>query len=252
MYRSIQKLSLILLLLMSSTRLFAAVATLDWSDYVADWSPGATSFTATNISGTGINATITLTMVGSGTFSTNYPAIGFAPISDSLYNDDLQINVNSFTSKTADSVNVSIVFSKPVSNVVLPFHDVDRGAGTSTYTFVDVITFLPPSPSPVSLTGTPGNNQTSGTFQVYGTKSTGDHTDAGNATATFGSAQLTSYGFNYSSNNTKSQADPTAQAIGLGDITFTYTIVPEAGNVAGLFLVGMALCYSRKWLSKGV
>ena len=140
-------------------------------------------------------------------------------------------------------IPVTVFFSKPVSNLIFSFYDVDGNNATAAQSFNDQVTNIfglgtgGGSVAPISLTGSSSNAVSNGGFLANNTPSA-NNTNGGNATVTFGNTPITQFTFTYT--------DPAAvnggtahnaqQIIALGDLTFT--TVPEPSTWACFVMAG--------------
>ena len=152
-------------------------------------------------------------------------------------------------------IPVTIFFSKPVSNLIFSFYDIDGTAGTpasgntpATLPFNDRISgifglgtggaLVPP----ISLT--PGSTNTSsldstngGSFSATNNLNAQNASGA-NATVTFGNTPITQFSFTYTdvAADTGGAAHSATQIISLGNLTFT--TVPEPSTWACFVMAG--------------
>jgi hypothetical protein len=255
-----------------------AAVQLDWNavDWTQSWTPGTSgnatvSQTFQNVQGSGIAVTLTLT-TGPNTSvnadglatggSNNIPLpddLSGAPLTNGTSGQQaLMVDAN-FSNINNDYITFTISFSKPVQGVNFNIWDIDYGNrssnGTTSY-YRDVIsTFSANGAAPTGLTLTAvgsdvqANNTTdvlrgiatNGSTSNWGNEN--DTTNKGNGKVDFGSQQVTSVSFRYSSDYAgPSGTNSTLQRIALDDINFTLvTAVPEpsAALLGGLGLLGL-------------
>ena len=156
---------------------------------------------------------------------------GLSPVQNAL---TLKLDLTSQAQAVTITFNFSALYPQGVNNVSFSIFDVDfaSSSGNSGANFQDQIRNITATTvggatiSPLSITTSSANALTgSGLGQVVtGIATAGDTTSAGNVLIDFGTAAITSFTFTYGSGS-GTNADPTAQHIAIGDISFTP--VPE-------------------------
>jgi hypothetical protein len=150
----------------------------------------------------------------------------------------IMLDLTSNTQSVTISVNFSGQYTQGVKNVSFSIFDVDfanvNGANGAKFTDeIRSVVGVAPDGSLVAGTLTPSaDNSLAGTgfnAVVDGVNTTSDTgagsaSNGGNVTVSFGNAAITSFTFVYGSGST-APADPTAQHVGISDISFTP--VPE-------------------------
>lgn len=236
--------------------------TLDWSSsFSPAWSDGTVSRTATNVSASGVNVSVSITNSQAGTYQqvtsgVNAPAVNnnnnrpnFFILAGST--DALEIDVD-WTSNTAH-VDVVYSFSQPIFHLVFRVGDIDKSSATST-SYFDRVTVtglngatsvLPKTITAVNATGNylaiSGNsvyaNTTSGVGGNAGTNTTANSSQQGTAEINFGPQGVTQVTVRYD-NHPSAQANPALQAIAIGNMSWSLTSLPVdlisfAGKVDG-------------------
>lgn len=238
MRRTTLRLALVLATTLMATQARAVV--LDWDSVT--WTAGSLS-NSYNIDPAVAGNDITVTVGGStaqlgldGGVQT--PALtqnvtgGLSPAQNAL---TLNLDLTNQTQAVTITINFSALYAQGVDNVSFSIFDVDfaNTPGNSGANFQDQIRNITATTvggatigatittsSANQLFGTPGSV---GQY-VDGISTAADTTNAGNVMISFGSNAITSLTFTYGSGS-GTNADPTAQHIGIGDISFTP--VPE-------------------------
>ena len=218
----------------------AQAIVLDWD--TVTWANGSLS-NSYNIDPAFAGNDVTVTVAGNtaqlGSESTGQltPAIttnvtgGLSPVQNAL---TLNLDLANQSQTVTITVNFSTLYPQGVNNVSFSIFDVDFASspGGSGANFQDQISNITATTvggsiiSPFSIT-TSADNTLSGsglTQVVTGNATANDTTSAGNVLINFGTNAITSFTFTYGS-GTGTNADPTAQHIAIGDISFTP--VPE-------------------------
>ena len=241
----------------------ASAVTLDWD--TVSWTPGSLT-NSYDIDPSAAGNDVTLTVSGdTGQLGTEQvfpfpqtPALttnlqgGLVTAKNSL---TLMLDLANQTQNVVVTVNFSAQYSAGVTNVSFTIFDVDyaniSGAGGAKFQdelssiralSIDGVTLIAPI-----ITVSP-NNTLSGTGlnQVVDGNTTTNDTGAGsgsaNVTISFGANAIKSFTFVYGSGS-DTPADPTAQHIGIGDITFTAVpeINPTWGAVASCLLAAVLI-----------
>jgi hypothetical protein len=251
---------------------------LDWD--LLTWTPGATNTTYSNLNGSGIDVTISLSITGAAFIPYNGidgPSInnrlggdaGGNPggdHTDALGNaspDSLFLHMDATSDNRLNSyIDVSISFTRNgsgvgVRGVNFSLFDIDRGSGTSpNYTFDDTIERISGSLAGQSVAATVSGgsgiittpNQATGTPGITTTTYTGNINSADLPSSVlnvgWGTQFVDTVSFRYSSGD-RAQGNPTAQGISLSDIAF-YP-VPEASTwTAGIALSALCAAYALR------
>lgn len=249
-FKKVGQFGVILFLVIPNTSLIYA-SVLDWNS--VNWTAGGTSQTFTNVDGSGVDISITITpdFVGGGSngawLTSGVPddttfLTGGTPGEESLY-----MPVNFGTRSGRQSLRIDVTFSAEVSNVSYNVFDVDLLSGQfqdrlDQYSASDGTSSF----SPTVTTGVT-NTLAGGGSRVQGTSLASDSTGDGTVNFDYGSNGITSFTFRYRSGSS-APSNPGQQWIGLHDINF---IVPEMNTViAGVVLVvlGMVFSYRRFFL----
>jgi hypothetical protein len=160
----------------------------------------------------------------------------------------------------AETIIVTITFSRLVTINALPIFDIDVFGGNSfqdqirnisatdgTNTYFGNLTATNAAFVTTNNSGTAAADFTAVLNSGTGGNGAGNQTSDGTGTISFGSNAVNSVTFTYG-NGTGAIANPTSQHVALGDINFT--VIPEPSQiVVALFLVGTAAGYS--WRKKG-
>ncbi|WP_309380713.1 PEP-CTERM sorting domain-containing protein [Cerasicoccus frondis] len=201
--------------------------TLDWNSL--SWTPGSTSQTFTNVDGSGVDVTVS---ISGGTFLGGYPRLstditGGGPAGQNY----LMMLINE--SSSGNGATVSIQFSSDVESLSLGMFDVDTGTGGFySRSFRDQITF---ADAPDSLTGSSANLVVNSTT-VLGLYENANNSANGNVNASYSGAR-NNVTFFYGA-GPFTQSNPAQQGISLSDMTFTYVSpIPEPST----YLIGAAL-----------
>ena len=143
-------------------------------------------------------------------------------------------------------ISVTVFFSKPVSNLIFSFYDVDASAAGSTTPFNDYVTNISGRGTggatvvPTGLTPGVANTASLGsTFGSFtGTGTSNQNVADGNGTVTFGPTPITQFTFTYTDTaaNPGGAAHSATQIIALGNLTFT--TVPEPSTWACFAMAG--------------
>ncbi len=209
----------------------AQTYTLDWSSSFAPvWGAQATSGTATNIGGSGVNCSVAMTSTGTAsTFISPYPRVNGA--SDLVVGGSaasMEIDMN-FTTN-AQYMQVVYTFSSAVNNLTFNIADIDKQTTTST-TYGDRVTVtgangattvLPTlsKSDPTSTIVTIASNIAQCAASGAGGTSASTTTDQrGTVIVNFGVSALTSITIRYD-NVVGTQANPALQAIAIGNMSF--------------------------------
>ncbi len=222
----------------------ANAQTLNWgSSFSPAWATSAVSGAASNISGTGINSNVSVSISGgaytyaNGVSGSLSPTVSGATATVPSSAQRLQVGVN-FASNT-DSCIITYNFTSLITGVSFRIVDIDKLNATS-FSYVDKITvrgsngsstFLPTitkydaatDPNFLIISGNVVNaNPTSG--QAGNTAS--DATDQrGTVTVNFGTAAINSITIRYD-NQAAAQANPGVQFIAVGNMSFTQAVLP--------------------------
>jgi hypothetical protein len=243
------------LLLVGATSLQGIV--LDWA--TNPW-PGGTSATFTDVDGSGIDVSVSLTLEG-GAWHQPLQSSG----GNLIVFPDWSTNV-----QTTSYVDVTISFSQPVVGFSLSFLDVDRGPQTGGGNWVwrqGGWVFIPPSYAwqDIIERARGFNNSNLVSYATATTVGSGivqsgsptnlawtavqDSNWAPNSQLALNwSGVVDTISYRYSSGST-AQSDPFAQVIGMSGFTF-YSAVPEAGTVvtAALMLLGLGAFSARRYV----
>ncbi|MCS3795141.1 T9SS type A sorting domain-containing protein [Niastella sp. OAS944] len=224
--------------------------TLDWSSsFSPTWADGAVSRTANNVSGSGVNVSVSITNSQAGTYQqvtngVNAPAVNnnngrsnFFLLAGST--DALEIDVD-WTSNTA-YVDVVYNFSQPIYHLVFRVGDIDKASATSTSYFDRVtvtglngaaavlpktITAVNPAGNYLTISGNSAYaNTTSGVGGNAGTNSTANNSQQGTAEINFGAQGVTRVTVRYD-NHPSALANPALQAIAIGNMSWSLTSLP--------------------------
>lgn len=218
----------------------ARAVTLDWD--VVNWTDRFSNSFNVDPASAGNDVTVSVTGATAqlGTESTGEltPALttniagGLSPIQKTL---TLFVDFSSQSQTITVTVDFSALYAQGVESVSFSIFDVDfanqNGNGANfqdqlrsiTATGIDGSLIAPTITTSAAntLTGTGFNQIVTGTATAV---DTGTGSEAGNVTINFGTSAIRSFTFTYGG-GTNTQTDPTAQHIGLYDITFTP--VPE-------------------------
>lgn len=227
------------------------VRTLNWNtSFSPAWADGATSGTATNIGGSGVNANVDISKVG-GTWRTSLLTAGGAqtPTKNGSYtvgtmsapnNLMLALDFNSVN----DYAEVNITFSSAIYNVSFSIGDIDRyfrnrndfmdevvvqaNAGTAHPTF-GRFTTDPNFPNQLQFSGDTvrvnSNGNLSGNAGPAGYPTIFDALEqAGTATVSFGTAPINTLRISYRS-AAGTISNPSVQAIAISNISFMRLVV---------------------------
>lgn len=213
---------------------------LDWSQVT--WNTGSPSQTFSDVQGSGIDISISTTLAG-GFYNT--------PIQDN--NQNLNLFPDWYSNNGASSyIDVTIRFTRTVTNVSFSFEDMDRGnisgSRPTRYYWEDVIERA--SGWNGSSLVTPTATDVGSNILVDTTSQPGNVLYRGNTNLNWspdGSFTLNweqpvdTVSFRYSSGS-RAQSNPAAQVIGISNISF-HSAVPEAGTLwfGALLLAALAL-----------
>ncbi|MEM6821785.1 MAG: hypothetical protein AAF558_07600 [Verrucomicrobiota bacterium] len=229
---------------------------LDWNNVA--WNSGDLT-NSYDVDGDSVND-ITITV--SPDFTTNSPPTGaftnlsssgqFSPVRDAVFtgggganNQNLYLGVD-FGNRN-QLITVTVAFTQTVTDVSFTLFDVDFNFGQ----FRDIISLASATDGITNFTGnfTTGTSHQVAPFNlggqpfVFGNGGSANTSSAGNLGIDFGTDQINSFSFNYSSTPTfigdgGTPTNPGVQGIGLHDINFT--VVPEVeGFVAVALMCGL-------------
>ncbi len=220
------------------------------SSFSPAWTAGGTSGTASNISGSGINSTLSMALTGSGSFSSPYPRVNNNNSNSADFvvqgsTDALEIDVN-FGNRTS-YIDITYTFSAAVQNLNFSIADIDRPGGGSPWTYVDQITVSGNGPAGAVTPTLSKYNSASNIFVISGNTGTGNTAAGGNNVASltqnssdqdgtmvvdFAGYAVTSITIRYTTlNSALVNSNPGLQAIALGNMTFKKAIAPVTSNV---------------------
>jgi Secretion system C-terminal sorting domain len=212
---------------------------LDWgSSFSPAWTAGATSRTATNIGGSGINCTVAMSISGSGAFDPGYPQVNVNNANNALFevqssSDAIEIDQN-LGNRTSSSVT-TFSFSSAVQNLQFGISDVDFPGGGTPWDYVDVVTITGTGPSGAVVPVLTKFNPASNIFNIAGNVATANTAGAGNVASLnqnapdqngtlfvdFGTGAITSVTITYGVPNIAGvRTNPRLQAIAIGNISF--------------------------------
>lgn len=229
------------------------------SSFSPAWSAGSTSGTATNINGSGVNCTLSLTFNGSGSFSSPYPRVnsnnttsGDFQVQNSTDAMEIDLNLGSKTSY----VDITYTFSKAVQNVSFGISDIDRPNGGSPWTYVDQITVTGAGAAGTVTPTLTKYNSSSSIVTIAGNVATGNTGSGGGSVASlaqnnsdqdgtvfvsFGGNSVTSITIRYTTvNSSLVNNNPGLQAIAIGNVTFQKSVAPTTSNVTTTGIVNTA------------
>lgn len=212
--------------------------TLNWaSSFSPAWSNGATSGTATNIGGSGINSSVSMVMSG-GVYATSHSGSGIQTptvsgsdfvVANSSANLEVSVNYSSPTQYT----DITISFSTAVKEVIFEIGDIDKSSPNDlshldkvVVTGTDGTTAYLPVLSKYDAVTDPnflivsGNTANVNTTDGQGGNSLSTSADQkGTVVVDFGGASITALTIRFE-NATGAHNNPTVQAIGIGNVTF--------------------------------
>ncbi len=212
---------------------------LNWlTSYIPSWSNGNTNGTATNINSTGVNCTTAISISGGsftlalGSSGSQTPTVSGATFTVPGSSNRLQLTPN-FANNTNYS-NIVMTFSTFVTNVAFRVVDIDKSSATST-TYFDRVTITgSDGVSTYNATVTKydavtdpnflvvsGNMARANTTSGQGGNTASDASDQrGTINVSFGSTAIKTVTIRYD-NAAGADANPAAQAIGIGSFSFT-------------------------------
>lgn len=218
---------------------------LNWAaSFSPTWSDGNTNGNASNVGGSGINCTATLTMVGGGVFTNalggsgaQTPTVSGATFTIPATTNRIQVTPN-FSSNTS-YVNIVLSFSSYTTNVTFKIVDIDKNnPNTNNYydrvtvTGTDGVTTYNASLSKYDAVTDPnflvisGNSASVNTTNGQADNTASDATDQrGTINVSFGSAVINSITIRYD-NAPGSISNPAAQAIAVGSVSFNASTLP--------------------------
>jgi len=227
-----------LILILSVQHTIAQTVTLDWGNSIHNgWSNGATSGSANNIGGSGVNAAI---VIKNSQTATN-PYTGFTLFTSPSVTTSYVSALNSTAKGLAAGVNwdsktrtadITIKFSQVVKSVKFNVADIDKLSTTST-SYIDVVTVtgfkggvavtnptLTKLVSTTTIFSIAGNKATAAPTSGQGGTANSSSTDQGGTVVVdFSTTQLDSVNVHYG-NHTNADNDPGQQFILLGGIAF--------------------------------
>lgn len=208
---------------------------LDWSQVT--WNTGSPSQTFSNVQGSGIDVSISTALAGGGYNS---------PVQDNNQNLILFPDWSS-NNGAVSYIDVTIRFTRTVTNVSFSFEDMDRGNRTSywgtQFAWEDIIeqaygwndtTRVTPTATNIGSDVLVDSNSRPGDV-LYRGNSNLDWSPDGSFTLNW-EQPVDTIAFRYSSGS-RAQSNPAAQVIGISNISF-HSAVPEAGTLwFGAFLL---------------
>ena len=254
-----------MLLLCCSGVLFPALShavVLDWD--TVDWTAGSFSQTFTNVQGSGMDVTITLSITGASFASWNGQTqpddnsrlggdggSGQGELYDSYGNlseESLHLHMDSVQNNFRGYIDVKIEFSQAAAGVSFQLFDIDRGGdGDTTRTFEDVIGDIQATRDGSQVDPATVSYDSSGINMTYRDGSPvyrGSYysPDAPNSVLdlAWNTQVVDSVSFRYYAGNL-TNSTPGTQGISISDIEF-YNAVPEAGTMTAGVLLFAGLC----------
>jgi hypothetical protein len=236
---SMRKPYLIIVILFFGEKSFSQTSyTLNWAaSFSPSWASNDISGTATNIGGSGINATVNMVSSGgAGTFVGSYPRVdGVGDIVVSGSTNAVQVNMD-FNSNT-EVMTTTFTFSQPVSGVKMGIADIDKNSSI-TNNYLDSVsisgTYGTLTILPTITKVNPSNWTLVNTNHAYANTANGQGGNASSTTNTttsqacsilidFGKKAITSFTITYT-NSVGAQTNPDMQDIAFGNISFNKTI----------------------------
>lgn len=237
---------------------------LDWNN--VSWTNGSFSQSFDidpNHAGNDITVSLSLS---SGSSYTNNPAIN-STFTGGVSNTNKSLTLLPDFASQSSQIHVTITFlyANGVNNAKFSLFDIDT---STNHTWQDQVRDFSGTSShnsalgATSVTGSADNTVTAGNSSVYnpfiatGTgnaPNSGAGSAAGNVTAQYGQSYVKSISFTYGS-GTDALTNPSAQGIGLGNISFTPSAAPEINPAMGSILgcvAALALYVWRKRSQKG-
>ena len=219
---------------------FAQSFTLDWgSSFAPAWGAPGTAGTATNIAGSGVNCTVSISISGTGTLVSPYPRVNnnttnAADFEVQSSGDAIEIDQN-LGNKTSSSIT-SLTFSKTIKNVQFGISDIDYPGPGTPYDYIDMVTVTGIGPSGTIFPVLTKYNPASNIFSIAGNVATGN-TGAGSGNVTslnqgspdqdgtmfvdFGTNAISVITIQYGVPNIATvRANPRLQAIAIGNLSF--------------------------------
>ena len=229
---------------------------LNWgTSFSPAWAAADKTGTASNVNGSGVDIAVNLvSSEGTGSFVAPYPRVNGAGdllVYNSTAANQVTMNFNSNTS----SLTVTYTFSQPVSSIKMGIADIDKSNATSNNYFDSVSiygSYGAVNVVPVVTKVNPSNWTLVSTNHAYANTTSGQGGDAASTALTtasqecsvlidFGKKPVTTVTIIYT-NATGAIADPDAQDIALGNISFVKTITVSGtvwndvnGSAAGGF-----------------
>lgn len=232
---------------------------LDWNSVT--WTPGSlTKSFDIDPAHPGNDVTVTLSLSTGAAFQSNNPSIS-STFTGGPNTATKALNMNIDLANPAAFVRVQIdfLYAGGVNNASFSLFDVDRSSGAGTSWQDQARYFSGKSVGnntilPTHVTGSSGNsvtyNAAAGGYTATGMSNivnSGAGSQNANVGVTYGQSYVKSMFFDYGSNSGV-QANPDAQGIGLGGISFTPSATPEVDPGAGAILGSLAalLLYLRR------
>lgn len=226
----------------------------DWESYAQSISGTDTSFTLTDVDGSGIDLVVSLSGPGNTLFltTTQYPVnMGDNPLN---WTTDFASNL--------DTATLSFEFFKTgtsdeafITGLAFDIYDVDRQSGGSPFSYVDVISGITgfngaSAIAPVSVNGTSIHSITgSGSGAVVeGLAKNGNTNPNGTVAVDFGANVLSKFAFTVSNNAPITALNPGLARLGIGDIE-NLTAIPEPGHYAAIMaalLAGIGIYFRKR------
>lgn len=230
----------------------------DWTgrtfNLPTDPTPGVISETYTNVDGSGIDITVTLTVQGTVSYI-NSGGDTYPIVSDAFEIDD-GLDVWIDTGNRTSSVLFTLTFSSPIDSLSTQVFDLDTNDATSNpngyrdqfrnpvATAPDSSTFGATLTSNGTHTIANNGTTTASATAVIPTGNLADNNTAGTVNISF-SGLANSISFEYGNpNNGTVLTNPSSQAIGLGNFNFT---VPEPSTYAAGILLCLLLIGNWIW-----
>lgn len=215
------------------------------------WVAAASSGTASNIGGSGINCTVSFALTGTGSIVSPYPRVNNNNSNTSDFvvqgsTDAMELDIN-LGNKTS-YVDVTYAFSAPVQNLAFAISDIDMPGGSSPYTYVDQVTVSGSGPAGAVAPSLSKYNTSSAVFVIAGSVATGN-TGTGGANVTslqlnnaaqdgtmlvnFNGNAVSTVTVRYATlNSALVSNNPGLQAIALGNLVFQKAVAPVTSGVA--------------------
>jgi|GEM_PF-5134804 len=232
---------------------FSQTYTLDWgAAFSPAWSNGTTSGTATNIGSSGVNVTVSVSALGGGTLYSGFPGVNSNNTGNPGSSKQVQGSTDAFevkadfANKTSQKARITLTFSAPIQSISFGISDID-GDGATPLGYLDSVSVVGTGPGGSVTPNVTKYNSSSTLINIDATnQASANPANGGNATSSaqgspaqdgtifvsFPANAVTVVVIDYTTkNHPLVSATPAAEAIAIGNISFSKAIAPVTTNV---------------------